>query len=187
MQPKRGYMGEIGQFVLEKLVIAVLVSDEKFLEKLIDKLEYTFGTIDYKSDVLNFNYTDYYNLEMGRNIKRIFFSFQKLASPDKFSTIKLQTNEIENFFLLDGKRPVNLDPGLLSVKRFMLATTKDNGHRIPLQKGIYGEVTLLFVNKNFQALPWTYIDYQSNDYFKILKEVRIIYKNNLKELKQKTK
>jgi hypothetical protein len=53
-----------------------------------------------------------------------------------------------------------------------------------MQKGIYGEVTLLFISKNFQALPWTYIDYKTEEYSKILKEIRALYKNNLKELKQ---
>ena len=72
---------------------------------------------------------------------------------------------------------------MLSMKRFILATSKDNGHRIPLQKGIYGEVTLLFVNKKFQSLPWTYIDYQSEEYSKVLEEIRIIYKNNIKQYK----
>ena len=177
-------MGEITGFTPEKLIIAVLISRQDMLNKLVKKLTDTFGQIDYKSEFLNFDYTNYYDSEMGSSIKRIFLSFQNLVSPDTLADIKIHTNEIENDFLLDGARKVNIDPGMLSVKRFMLATTKDNGHRIPLQKGIYGEVTLLFVNKNFKALPWTYIDYQSEEYSEILKSIRTIYKDNLKELKQ---
>jgi hypothetical protein len=177
-------MGEITHFTPEKLIIAVLISQSDMFDSVIKRLTDTFGKIDFKSEFLNFDYTNYYNTEMGSSIKRFFISFSILVSPDSLADIKIKTNKIENSFLVHGERKINLDPGMLSVKRFMLATTKDNGHRIPLQKGIYGEVTLLFVNKNFKPLPWTYIDYQSEEYSKILKSIRIIYKNNLKELKQ---
>ncbi len=174
-------MGKITSFTMEKLIIAVLISREDFSEKLIMRLENNFGPIDYKSDMLNFNYTNYYDDEMGTNIKRFFLSFQNLISPDKLPDIKILTNIIENSFGEGARRPINLDPGILSMKSLILATTKDNGHRIPLQKGIYGEVTLLFVNKKFKALPWTYVDYQSEEYSKILEKIRGIYKNNMKQ------
>jgi len=173
-------MGEITGFTPEKLIIAVLISREDFSGKLIMKLEDNFGPIDYRSKILNFNYTNYYDPEMGTNIKRFFLSFQNLISPDKLPDIKILTNTIENSFREDTNRQINLDPGMLSMKSFILATTKNNGHRIPLQKGIYGEVTLLFVNKKFQSLPWTYVDYQSEDYSKVLNKIRVIYKNNIK-------
>jgi Domain of unknown function (DUF4416) len=178
-------MGEITSFTPEKLIIAVLISRQDMLNNLISLLTDNFGEIDFKSEVIEFNYTRYYNSEMGEKIERVFLSFQNLVSPDQLPDIKILTNKIEMSFLIDGERKVNLDPGMLSVKRFMLATTKDNGHRIPLQQGIYGEVTLLYMNKNFKPLPWTYIDYQSEEYSEILKKIRNIYKNNLKLLKQK--
>lgn len=176
-------MGEITSFTPEKLIIAILISKSEMLDKLINILTDNFGPLDFKSELLEFNYTDYYNMEMGNKIERLFLSFQNLIDPESLPDIKILTNKIENSFLVDNQRKVNLDPGMLSVKRFILATSKDNGHRIPMQKGIYGEVTLLFISKNFKALPWTYIDYKSEEYSKILKIIRIIYKNNLKELK----
>lgn len=176
-------MGEITSFTPEKFIIAILISKSEMLDKLINILTDNFGPLDFKSELLEFNYTDYYNMEMGNKIERLFLSFQNLIDPESLPDIKILTNKIENSFLVDNQRKVNLDPGMLSVKRFILATSKDNGHRIPMQKGIYGEVTLLFISKNFKALPWTYIDYKSEEYSKILKEIRIIYKNNLKELK----
>ena len=154
------------------------------LDKLIEILIKNFGPIDFQSNIIKFNYTNYYNPEMGNEIQRLFFSFQNLIDPENLPDIKILTNKLENHFLIDNERKINLDPGILSVKRFILATSKDNGHRIPLQKGIYGEVTLLFINKEFQSLPWTYIDYKSDKYSEILKKIRIVYKNNLKTLKQ---
>ncbi len=176
-------MGKITGFIRQKLIIAVLISKEDFIKNLLVQLENKFGPIDYISEILTFNYTNYYNPEMGPNIKRFFLSFQELISPDNLPDIKIMTNTIENSFREDKNRQINLDPGMLSMKSFILATTKDNGHRIPLQKGIYGEVTLLFVNKKFQSLPWTYIDYQSEEYSKVLEKIRIIYKENIKQNK----
>ena len=178
-------MGQITSFTPEKLVIAVLISRQEMLDNLLTILTANFGPIDFQSSLIDFKYTDYYNLEMGKKIQRFFLSFHNLIDPEDLPDIKIHTNEIESSFLIDKQRKVNLDPGMLSVKRFILATSKDNGHRIPLQKGIYGEVTLLFINKKFQTLPWTYIDYQSEEYIRILNEIRVIYKNNLKKLKQK--
>lgn len=177
-------MGEITNFTPEKLIIAVLLSNNEILEEVVSTLTDNFGPVDYRSELLEFNYTEYYNLEMGNNIKRFFLSFKNLINPEDLPDIKILTNKLENSFSVNSRRKVNLDPGMLSVKRFILATSKDNGHRIPMQKGIYGEVTLLFISKNFQTLPWTYVDYRTEEYSEILKEIRVIYKNNLKGLKQ---
>ena len=52
-----------------------------------------------------------------------------------------------------SRRRVNIDRGFLSLSRLILATTKDNAHRIPLEKGIYGEITLLYQKQAFQEMP----------------------------------
>ncbi len=180
-------MGKINLFTPEKLIIAILISNPEIPGSLLSELEDSFGPVDYKSPLLDFKFTRYYNDEMGSDIKRFFVSFKNLISPEKLPDIKLITNKIEKTFAVEGNRKINLDPGILSLNRFVLATTKESGHRIPLQKGIYGEITLLFINKNFTPLPWTYIDYQSESYSEILKEIRIVYKKNLKTLKQEDK
>jgi hypothetical protein len=133
---------------------------------------------------LDFNYTDYYNNEIGNEIKRFFVSFKELISPSSISAVKIASNNLEKLFIekdsCKEKRKVNLDPGILNSSRLILATTKDNVHRIPLKDGIYGEVTLIFQKGKFEPLPWTYIDYRSPEYCEILLKIRTIYKINLK-------
>ena len=80
----------------------------------------------------------------------------------------------------NGNRKINLDPGLLSLSSLILATTKNNVHRIPLQKGIYGEVTLMYVNREYQTLPWTYADYRTPAFHEIFKEMRTLLKKKFK-------
>lgn len=178
---KDGEMGLAINFEKEKLVIGVLYSTHGLKTKLVEILTAEFGTADYVSDDLDFSFTDYYNSEMGEEIKRFFVSFSTLVDPSRLAEIKLITNSIEQQFAYEGDRKVNLDPGMLSVERFMLATTKNNGHRIPLHSGIYAEVTLMFVRRQFQSLPWTYADYRSDEYQRILAEIRKKYKEDLKQ------
>jgi hypothetical protein len=146
------------------------------------RLEAAFGPADYQSPALAFTFTDYYKQEMGDSISRCFMGFANAVQPDLLADIKIMTNAIEEGYRAapPAGRTVNLDPGLLSLSRFILATTKDNSHRIPLAKGIYAELTLRFTQKDFQVLPWTYPDYATREYRDILKEIREIYKEKLK-------
>ena len=75
---------------------------------------------------------------------------------------------------------MNLDPGLLSLPRFVLATTKESAHRIPLEEGIYAEITLLYEKGSFRPLAWTYPDFRSEGYIVLLNEIRLRYKSQLK-------
>jgi hypothetical protein len=134
-----------------------------------------FGPIVRETSGVPFLFTDYYNAEMGVPIQRFFMVFSELVDPSRLAWIKLQTNKIEEAFMEDGLRKVNLDPGLLSADNLILATTKDRSHRIPLADGIFGEVTLIYTKGAFQSLPWTYADYKSEEFKALFKEFRNEY------------
>jgi hypothetical protein len=172
-------MGEIKQFKPVKLVICILISDLKIKPELLNLLEAQFGKIDFESEILDFNFTNYYNDEMGSPIQRFFISFQNLIDPDLLAGIKLKTNILEGTFLENKKRKINLDPGLIFLGKFILASTKDGSFRIPLSSGIYGEITLVYEKKNYRNVELTYPDFQSETYKKILKKIREIYKNQI--------
>jgi hypothetical protein len=169
-------MGNAADFTPEKLVIAVLASPAADREALRTRLEERWGPADYTSPTLPFTFTRYYDEEMGTPIERFFLSFERLVDPSGLPGIKRATNAIEDHFRAQGRRKVNLDPGLLSLPRFVLATTKENAHRIPLQEGIFAELTLLFGKEGFGPLPWTYPDYRTEAYLSILNGVRARYK-----------
>ena len=180
-------MGEIKSFQFYKLIVGVLTTVSFRKEEILEALSKEYGEIDYISPFLDFNYTDYYNREMGEDIKRFFVSFKNLIDPESLAEIKIETNRLEMQFAeinQDGveSRKVNFDPGIMNLSRLILASTKDNAHRIPLSKGIYGEITLLFQKGKVQALPWSFIDYQSAEYTEILFKIRDIYKLDLKKI-----
>jgi hypothetical protein len=174
-------MGTIKSFAPEKLIMGILLSDAELLSAVMECIVKRFGTVDYISDPIDFTFTDYYSPEMGEDIIRYFVSFSQLVLPDALAGIKIETNEMEQTFLTGGNRRVNLDPGLVNLSRLILASTKNNVHRIPLSHGIYGEVTLVFMNGQFNDLFWTYPDYRSETYKKILTHIRKLYRDQLKQ------
>jgi hypothetical protein len=169
-------MGEATQFLPEKLVMAVLISRPEREQELLGILERTWGQPDLCSPPMPFTYTDYYDSEMGPGIQRFFVSFRRLVDPSLIADIKVQTNRVEEQFREGEARKVNIDPGLLCLSRFVLVTTKESAHRIPLSSGIYGEVTLLFHKGSFRPLEWTYPDFRSSEYLRILNEIRGLYR-----------
>ncbi len=133
------------------------------------------GPVVLASDTLPFAFTDYYADEMGPNLRRRFCAFSDPFLPERLAETKLLTNRLERDLAGPGyavPRPVNLDPGYLTLSKLVLATTKNQAHRIYLRDGIYAEVTLSFRGKRFQALAWTYPDYRTDAYRAFFERVR---------------
>lgn len=172
-------MGTASSFTPEKLVMGVLSSRHGGEEELLALLVEQWGGVDFRCVPFPFTFTHYYDAEMGGPIQRFFVSFSRLADPSSLALIKRRTNAIEDRFRVDGLRTVNLDPGLMALSRFTLATTKESAHRIPLEGGIYAEITLLYARGSFRPLDWTYPDYRSERYISLLNEIRALYKAQL--------
>lgn len=158
------------------LFASVLFHDQKAAEKAIEALTKRCGRIAYESEAMAFDYTSYYEEEMGSPISRILVAFEELVPRDSLPAVKLHTNEIEEKLSVGRKRSVNLDPGILSMENICLATTKPYSHRIYLTRGIWGEVTLMYRKDSYQALPWTYPDYASPDMVRIFNSLRALYR-----------
>ena len=157
-----------------KLFVAITFNNQTNYQKVKHILKQQFNQIDLESEIYDFNFTDYYEKEMGTNLKKQFISFQQLIKPENLIEIKLWTNEVEKQFIINDKRQVNIDPGYLTSAKVVLATTKNYSHRIYLGKGIYGDVHLRFVNRRFQTCEWTYADYKQTlaiEFFSCVKKI----------------
>ena len=88
-------MGEIKEHKPVNLIIGMLTRINELFDVAEGALEKEFGAIDLKSDIIPFNFTSYYQAEMGGNLQRRFFSFDKLIMPDSLADIKLWTNRFE--------------------------------------------------------------------------------------------
>jgi len=178
-------MGRISQPQPVQLFCGAIFSPGTDIDSLKSLLAEEFGGIDLESEIFSFDQTDYYAEEMGENLEKIFFSFKEPVDPGSIVDVKLRTNELELRFSAGGgdvKRTVNLDPGYVSLSKMVLATTKDNYHRIYLRDGIYAEVTLKFTKKSFRPFDWTYPDYRTEGYIGFFNDLRAKYREKLRFL-----
>jgi len=177
-------MGEIKKTSPVQLFCGLIFAPRTPLEDIKSKLKNSFGAIDYESDVISFNFTDYYTPEMGDRLNRVFYAFENLIQPDEIAAIKIKTNEMEKLYLHeDAKgRRANIDPGYITLAKMVLATTKDYNHRIYLRDGVFAETTLNFRKPTFEPYPWTYPDYKTPEYIVFFNKLRELYKKKLSGL-----
>ena len=175
-------MGEVKEPKPVKLFVGLLTATLSLLPHIRSSLESDFGPVELESRLIDFDFTRYYEPEMGSGLKRQFWGFQNLIVPGELPEIKLMTNELEKASAVEGRRLVNLDPGYLAAAKVVLATTKDFAHRLYLGQGIYGEITLLFRHGRFEPLPWTYPDYRSEEYYPFFYDLRKLYLSQLQNL-----
>lgn len=173
---------EANSFIPSKLIMGILSTEKEISKELKAILEEKFGPFELLGDAVIFDFTDYYEKEMGFPIYRSFLAFDNLVNPELLASYKLTTIEIEQEFKDGESRTINLDPGLLTTASIILATTKNRSHRIPLEKGIYAELTLIFSKGFYQDFEWTYPDYKSDQFKDLFYQVRQDY---LKQLKAK--
>ncbi len=150
------------------------------------RLQEAFGPVALVSPAYEFKQTAYYERTMGPALRKEFVVFRDCVPPDCLPEAKLATNALEAELARAGgypePRPLNLDPGLLSLGKFLLATTKDQAHRVYLRAGIYAEATLRYQAGAFVPWPWTYADYRQPGVLTFLKEAREFYRQRLREL-----
>ena len=163
-----------------KLVVGVLLKDKTLLPEVSAALEDRFGPLALISPWMPFGYTAYYETEMGAPLFRRAVVFRDMVAQDGLARIKLATNAIEQTYMVEGQRRVNIDPGHLLLARFVLATGKNYSHRIYIGEGIYAELTLVFKRGAFRPLPWTYPDYADRPLRVFLQRVRSQYAGDLK-------
>jgi hypothetical protein len=161
---------------LSRLVVAAFSRHDPALAWAQARLSEAFGPVARCSDDYHFHHTSYYEPTMGGGLKKRLIVFEPLIPSDVLPEAKNFAIGLENDLACRGgypeARPINLDPGLLQLGKFLLASTKDQGHRIYLRDGIYAEVTLRFEGKEFVPWPWTYADYREPMVREILRQAR---------------
>jgi len=167
---------------LAKLVTGLFLNDKALFDRLASELTSAFGSMDIITSWVPFDYTNYYESEMGSPLFRRLATFQTLVKQGDLAKIKLTTNRFEEKWLRNGRRTVNIDPGYLLHERFVLASGKNCSHRIYIGHGIYADLTLVYQHGDFQKLPWTYPDYADKPIITFLTNVRNKYIVDLKRI-----
>ena len=109
-----------------RLVMAALFREEKDWEGARHALEERFGRLDDEIIRFPFDWTDYYGDEMGPGLVRLLCSFRDVREQDELADIKGGTVDLERRFSVTkggrSRRRMNLDPGILTLDRLVLAT-----------------------------------------------------------------
>lgn len=163
-----------------KLMVSLISAKVGIFNDVIRILEARFGKPDFISAGMPFNYTNYYEKEMGKLLIRRMISFERLIPPETLPDIKLLTNQVENQFSSEGQRKINIDPGYVSAAHLIMATGKGYAHRPYLRDGIYADLTLVFTDGEFRPLSWTYPDYAGLEVRTLLHKIRDKYLESLK-------
>ncbi|GAB5403330.1 MAG: DUF4416 family protein [Aureliella sp.] len=168
-------------------LVAVFSGYDAAVDWAREKIDNNWGRVALASEPFDHSETTYYESEMGPGLKKQFFVVDRSYDPACLADSKLESNRWEAEFVAQAAaaeannsppRPVNIDPGYLTLTKLVLASAKDRAHRIYLRDGIYAEECLYYL-KGWQARPWTYPDYQRADFQAFFDEARDYLKRQI--------
>lgn len=164
---------------LEVVLFCAVLYNENEINNPDEIVEDNFGAICIKSEIFPFSHTSYYVPEMGESLYKYFAGFKYFMLPDEIVELKLKAIQIEDKYLRDGKRVINIDPGYVALEKVVAASTKNFTHRIYIANSIYGDVQLMRKGNVFESLPWTFYDYTLDTSLKFFDNMRKLLKGYL--------
>lgn len=157
-------------------IVAAFSRYEAALDWGRERLVARWGPLALESPRFDFDATSYYQPTMGPGIKKTFWAFERLDYPGELAAHKLLTNALEQELAAARQypepRPLNLDPGYITLGKLVLASCKDYAHRIYLGQGIYAEITLHWRQGGWVGHEWTFPDYRRADYHEFFTRCR---------------
>jgi hypothetical protein len=167
-------MAQPGNAEPVKLFAAVLYARDEALRAAVPLMESAWGEIDYTGPDRSFDLTDYYEPEMGKNLRRRLISFRELFSPECLGEAKHIANDIEDKSAGKNGRLVNLDVGYLDLNKIVLASFKGAGQKIYLGGGAWADMIARYRGGRYQPFEWTFPDFRDGRYDAELKAIREI-------------
>lgn len=165
-------------------VISVITADEKLKEETEFILVSYFGKIDLVSELYPFDLSDYYEKEMGTELTRRWFSFRELLDASHLADWKYSCVDIENGFLDDDDRSVNIDPGYLDYGKLVLASFKSAPDKIYMGRGVWAHTCLRYGHGIFTAPDHSFPDFIDGRFNNFMLEVRRSYRRILRSSKE---
>ncbi len=159
------------------LLIALMYSEDKILNKAITELESKFGKIQSRSEEYDFTFTNYYEKEFGKGLKKIFVAFQKGIASNSLAEIKKFTNDLEKQTSSDGKRLINIDAGYIDENSLVMASNKRMSFKEEISDGIYAHRILEFKDGKWHDFHHTFRDYRMEKNKKFFISVRQTLEN----------
>ena len=166
-----------------KLVFGLLYRENDLCNEIMGRLQDHYSPLDYQGEAVPFTDTDYYQQEMGPDLKRIVISLRDPVPAQELVSAKWFCREWEQELAVRGDRTVNLDPGYLDLFKLVLASFKGRVNKLYLDRGVWADLTLYYTRGAFHSLPWTFPDFAGGRFDKDLLAIRNLYKSQLRALK----
>lgn len=167
-----------------RFFVAVLYGSETAFHKACRRLVERWGPIEDTSEPYPFDVTDYYLSEMGPHLLRRIIVFSQLRPPTELVEMKIHCNYVENERAHEGNRTVNLDCGYLDHHKILLASAKEAGQKVYLDRGIYADLAARYKNKKWEPFEWTFPDYRDGRYDSFYQTVRTRYLMQLRSARK---
>ncbi len=162
-----------------KQIIGILWSELPILEPCLNRLAELWGPVDYISPDFPFDITSYYEQEMGTGLSRRWISFERLVPSESLVQAKLKCNDLEEELSGQSNRKINLDIGYLDHNKVVLASMKYAGQKIHISDGIYADMVGRYKQGRYQAMEWSFPDFQDGRYDQPLLVIRSRYLQQL--------
>ena len=162
-----------------KLVMAIMYSDRNILKQAMQMLNDDFGKVEFESPSFDFNFTDYYEKEFGKDLKKLFIIFKEPVKREELVTIRIYTQEIEDKLKKEEQRTINIDPGYLTKDNLIVASLKEQPYKIYLGKGVFAHMIFMFKKDDVTSFKHTFPDYQDNKDFFLKARRGLFQKRNI--------
>jgi len=159
-----------------KYFTAILTSNVEIFPEVLKRLKKYFGEADHIGEWADWTWTDFYEEEMGRGLKRCIVSFGKLQPSQILPKAKEWTSKVEDKFRVKGKRTVNIDAGYMDFCKLVLASGKFGGHKIAVTDKCYVDMLLDYQKGEWKPFAWCFPDFKSGVYNKDLTKIRELLK-----------
>jgi len=164
-------------------LVAIFSRHAEALDWARQRVSDQWGTLALASPSFDHSETSYYASEMGSGLQKQFLIVDGFYDPACLPSSKLASNAWELELAAAGgyaePRPLNIDPGYITLTKLVLASAKDRAHRIYMADGIYAEECLYYLDQRWQSRPWTYPDYQREDFQAFFIEARELLKRQI--------
>ena len=159
-----------------RLVVSIIYSSFDALVDSLKVLERKFGRIECETTELPCSSWEMYREEMGDNLQRRLFSFERPYARDSLVDVKKICHKIEPQFADNVRdyifRTVNIDPGILSHDNLVMTSHRGYNHRIYLRDGVFAQIELIWSQNCFMRLPWTNPDFCEDEAIDFFERVR---------------
>jgi len=158
-----------------RLIVSIIYSSIDGLADALKLLEKQFGRVQCETMELPYASRKYAE-EMGDELQRRFYSFEKLVERDKLPEIKAVCHKIEKQLgdLVHDYafRTANIDPGVVTPDNVVMASHREFNQRIYLRDGVFAELALVYSRGRFVRLPWTPTDFCAGEAIEFFERVR---------------